>query len=153
VDDARLQQRFAAGYEESGAVGDMLRADTQAMHLPRLGGAQALLVEHGARPPVAQPPRAELDLTPHVGAGAVLVGRDPACAIVLADPTVSRRHAELEVDGETCLVRDLGSTNGTHVHGRPVTATRLRAGDAVTFGLDSLRLTWRPGPQGGAKPS
>jgi hypothetical protein len=39
-------------------------------------------------------------------------------------------------------LRDLGSTNGTYVRGRAVTATRLRDGDAVTFGLLTVRLTW-----------
>ena len=145
MDEDRLQGRFAAGFPQAAGLDEVLHADTQAMELPELVGAQALLVEHGASPPVTQPPGAELDLTPHIGAGPVLVGRDPASAIVLADPTVSRRHAEIEVDGETCVVRDLGSTNGTYVHGRPVTATRLRAGDAVTFGLDSVRLAWRTG--------
>jgi pSer/pThr/pTyr-binding forkhead associated (FHA) protein len=72
----------------------------------------------------------------------VLVGRDPGCAIVLADPTVSRRHAQLEVDSDACRIRDLGSRNGTHAHGRVVTDARLRAGDAVTFGLHAVRLVW-----------
>ena len=83
-----------------------------------------------------------LDLRAHVGAGPVLVGRDPGCAIVIADPTVSRRHAQLEVDADACSIRDLGSTNGTYAHGRPVTSTRLHDGDTVTFGLHAVQLVW-----------
>ncbi len=46
------------------------------------------------------------------------IGRDASCEIVLDDPGASRRHAELKVDGERILVRDLGSTNGTVVDGQ-----------------------------------
>jgi predicted Zn finger-like uncharacterized protein len=35
--------------------------------------------------------------------------------IVLDDPEASRQHAVLEIIGETAIVRDLGSTNGTFV--------------------------------------
>jgi hypothetical protein len=143
VEEARLQQRFAGGYDEAAALDEVLHADTQEMELPGLEGARALLVEHGASPPVDHPPGTDLDLTAHVGAGPVLVGRDPGCAIVLADPTVSRRHAELEVEGDACRIRDLGSRNGVHAHGSAVTVARLRDGDTVTFGLHAVRLTWR----------
>jgi hypothetical protein len=149
VEDPVLQQRFAVAYEEPAAVeerlGRVLRAETQEM--PAVVPSDehpswALLIEGGASPAVTEPPRIDLDLTAHAGAGAVLVGRDPGCAIVLADPTVSRRHAELEVDGDVCRIRDLGSRNGTHAHGRAVTDARLRPGDAVTFGLHGVRLVW-----------
>jgi pSer/pThr/pTyr-binding forkhead associated (FHA) protein len=39
-------------------------------------------------------------------------------------------------------VRDLGSRNGTYVHGRVVTSTRLHVGDTVTFGLHAVQLVW-----------
>jgi len=149
VVDPVLQQRFAAGYEEPAAVeerlGRVLRADTQEMPAVIPSAAHpswALLIEGGASPAVTAPPRVDLDLNAYVGAGPVLVGRDPGCAIVLADPTVSRRHAQLEVDADACRIRDLGSRNGTHAHGRVVTDARLRAGDAVTFGLHAVRLVW-----------
>ena len=72
----------------------------------------------------------------------MLVGRDPGCAVVLADPTVSRRHAQLEVEADACRIRDLGSSNGTYANGRAVTSTRLHEGDTVTFGLHVVQLTW-----------
>ena len=151
MEDPVLQHRFAAGYEDAAAVeerlGRVLRADTQEMPAvapPAGHPSWDLLIEGGATPApaVATPAGTVLDLTAHVGAGPVLVGRDPGCAIVLADPTVSRRHARLEVDGDACRIQDLGSTNGTYAHGRAVTATRLHDGDAVTFGLHAVRLTW-----------
>ena len=150
MDDPVLQQRFAAGYEEAAAVqerlGRVLRADTQEM--PAVVPSDEhpsweLLIEGGAAAaPATTPPGVVLDLGAHVGAGPVLVGRDPGCAIVIADPTVSRRHAQLEVDADACSIRDLGSTNGTYAHGRPVTSTRLHDGDTVTFGLHAVQLVW-----------
>jgi DNA-binding NtrC family response regulator len=44
---------------------------------------------------------------------ALVVGRDPAAGIVLADPEVSAFHCELRAVSEGILVKDLGSTNGT----------------------------------------
>lgn len=150
---ATLQRRFAEGYLSPATLeerlGRVLRATTQEAlaltleDLPPEKPAWRLLLQRGASPDVPTPtPGALLDLTQHVGAGRVLLGRDPSCGVVLADPTVSRRHAELEVDGRVCRVRDLGSTNGTYANGRAVTAVRLRDGDAVTFGLFAAQLTW-----------
>jgi DNA-binding NtrC family response regulator len=45
----------------------------------------------------------------------VVVGRDPGAAIVIDDPEVSAAHCELRAVDAGILVRDLGSTNGTHV--------------------------------------
>lgn len=62
------------------------------------------------------------------------VGRAPENSIRLDDVSVSGRHAEIMVAGESCYLRDLGSTNGTVVNGKPVTEAQLRAGDRVRFG-------------------
>lgn len=57
----------------------------------------------------------------HVNGGPVVLGRDEACDLVLADPKISRRHAELARRHDGALVlRDLGSANGTLVNGSPV---------------------------------
>jgi DNA-binding NtrC family response regulator len=45
----------------------------------------------------------------------VVVGRDPGAAVVIDDPEVSAAHCELRAVDAGILVRDLGSTNGTHV--------------------------------------
>ncbi|MBI3464309.1 MAG: FHA domain-containing protein, partial [Planctomycetes bacterium] len=41
------------------------------------------------------------------------IGRLPDLALCLPSPSVSKLHAEISLDGEQLLVRDLGSTNGT----------------------------------------
>jgi ABC transport system ATP-binding/permease protein len=68
------------------------------------------------------------------------IGRDPAqCDIVVEPPTVSRRHAAIEVDASgRVLVADLNSRCGTFVNGEQVTRRELRDGDVVGLGPDSL---------------
>jgi len=63
------------------------------------------------------------------------IGRDFENSLCLANPTISRRHAELMLVGADLLVRDLGSRNGTYLNGRQVQSfERLQAGDMVQFG-------------------
>jgi adenylate cyclase len=50
------------------------------------------------------------------------------------DPTVSRRHAELTVEPNGILMKDLGSSNGTFVNGARVESSLIRTGDRVVFG-------------------
>jgi hypothetical protein len=64
------------------------------------------------------------------------IGRSRDCDIVLSDPNVSRRHAEVRPTGDGgWTVADLGSTNGVRVNGRQVTGAQpLRSGDRVELG-------------------
>ncbi len=73
-----------------------------------------------------------------IGEDPVVVGRLPECDVVLNDPNVSRRHAELRRSGEGVVVTDLGSTNGTRVNGVPVRERQLASGDEITVGSSSL---------------
>jgi diguanylate cyclase (GGDEF)-like protein len=63
------------------------------------------------------------------------VGRSPDCEIHIDHAGVSRRHARIIQESETeYVVQDLGSRNGTTVHGRPITRARLADGDRIGFG-------------------
>ncbi len=73
-------------------------------------------------------------------AGDNLVGSDRDCACRLEDRGISRRHAVIRVEPERCLVRDLGSKNGTRVAGLPIEQDVLRLGDEVTFGATRWKL-------------
>ena len=75
-----------------------------------------------------------------VGEDPVTVGRLPECDVVLSDPNVSRRHAEVRRRGNDFIVVDLGSTNGTRVNGAGVRERRLEDGDEVTFGSTQVRF-------------
>jgi DNA-binding CsgD family transcriptional regulator len=75
--------------------------------------------------------------------GTTVVGRDATCSIVLTDPSISRFHAELSVNGAQITVRDLKSRNGTYVDGERVQTADLRAGQQLHFGcvMFDVRMT------------
>ena len=67
------------------------------------------------------------------------VGRAPPADIVIAIPTVSSRHAMLRVvGGSQVLVSDLGSTNGTFVDGKELTAMQAVSGWGWGWGCGGL---------------
>src|SRR5712692_5107728 len=66
----------------------------------------------------------------------VMVGRDRSCAIVLAHPAVSRRHARITLSGTSYVLEDLKSANGTYVNNTRVEKAKLKPGDVVRFGAD-----------------
>jgi Protein of unknown function (DUF3662)/FHA domain len=91
---------------------------------PALDRRQALLVGEGRR---------------NVLAGShVVVGRSREADIVLADPNVSGRHAELRRGDGGWQVMDLGSTNGIKVNGQRVNQADLSPGDRITIGVTDL---------------
>lgn len=69
-----------------------------------------------------------------------VIGRSPDATIRIVDTSVSRRHAEIRVVGGRAVIRDLGSTNGTTVNGRPVTEEVLADGDRVVLGSHPLTV-------------
>jgi hypothetical protein len=70
----------------------------------------------------------------------ITVGRHPDSNLVLADPNVSRNHAEIRPQGDRYVVVDLGSTNGTRVNGVRVDTQVLEDGDELTFGNTRMRF-------------
>lgn len=74
-------------------------------------------------------------------APSTIIGRERSQAgIVLRDPNVSRRHAELRFDGREWHIVDLRSTNGTLVNDVDVDECVLRDGDLLTLGLVNLEF-------------
>src|SRR5436309_6769612 len=69
----------------------------------------------------------------------ITIGRAPDNMIVIDDPSVSNRHALLELSGENYRLKDLESTNGTKVNGVPITETLLRFDDRIRFGAIDAR--------------
>ena len=68
----------------------------------------------------------------------VVFGRSKDCDFQLADPNVSRRHAELRQEGSAYWLVDLDSTNGSQVNGRRTTRAKLESGDVITLGSTDL---------------
>jgi hypothetical protein len=92
-----------------------------------------------------EPPRERATLTIDgrvvpLSADRVVLGRSRECDIQIDDGNVSRRHAELDRDGDSgWTVVDLGSTNGTEVNGRRITKrTTLDDGDRIGIGGTEL---------------
>jgi hypothetical protein len=67
-----------------------------------------------------------------------VIGRSRECDLVLDDPNVSRRHAELRREDDGWAVQDLGSTNGIKLNGKRSRGGRLNPGDEITLGLSRL---------------
>jgi pSer/pThr/pTyr-binding forkhead associated (FHA) protein len=75
-----------------------------------------------------------------LGEETLTIGRTPECTIVVGDPNVSRRHAEVRPSGDGFVIVDLGSTNGTKVNGVTITERRLEDGDELALGNTRLRF-------------
>jgi hypothetical protein len=77
----------------------------------------------------------ELGLSFPLGIGIMTIGANPDNAIIVNEPTVSGRHAELKVSDKECRITDLNSTNGVLVNGERIRrAMILKAGDKVDLG-------------------
>lgn len=77
-----------------------------------------------------------------LNAAVTVLGRDESATLILEDPGISRRHAEVRIshDGPhlQVILRDLGSTNGTYLNGEQVGSEELREGDRITMGRTDL---------------
>jgi serine/threonine-protein kinase len=70
-----------------------------------------------------------------------VVGRAGGCEVRLSDSKASRAHAEIILDGERILLRDLRSRNGTQLNGRDCEETEeLEFGDRIRIGDTVLEL-------------
>ncbi|WP_092602381.1 FhaA domain-containing protein [Actinopolyspora xinjiangensis] len=70
--------------------------------------------------------------------GSNVIGRGQEGQFRLPDTGVSRKHIEIQWDGQAAMLADLGSTNGTTVNGTPVQTWQLADGDVIRVGHSSL---------------
>ena len=76
-----------------------------------------------------------------LGTAESVIGRAEECEVVLADRSVSRRHARVAPEADGWWIEDLGSRGGTWVNGRPISRpTRLAPGDRVGVGQSVLAV-------------
>jgi hypothetical protein len=116
--------------------------------LPPLPGMRAHSTDTGAQePPVVGRPGTRTSHvlvvdgpgTKHVlEQGSNVLGRGTEADVRLPDTGVSRKHADVQLHGNTVVVEDLGSTNGTLVNGRRVGRQDLADGDVIRIGHSVL---------------
>jgi pSer/pThr/pTyr-binding forkhead associated (FHA) protein len=76
--------------------------------------------------------------------GPIVVGRSSDCNLVVDDALVSRRHAQLGVEGGRVFVEDLGSANGALVNDERIDRKReLLPGDRISIGKQQLFIRVR----------
>lgn len=75
--------------------------------------------------------------------GELTIGRDINNQIIINDAEISRRHTRLVLQGDSYMIEDLGSTNGTFVSGQRLSGPRLlhpsdtiRLGENVTLSYE-----------------
>jgi pSer/pThr/pTyr-binding forkhead associated (FHA) protein len=89
---------------------------------------KAELVPENGDPPIP----IERDLT--------VVGRHEKCDVVIANPSLSKRHCVLVKTDGLLVIRDLATTNGTKVKGQRVRWAALLPEDKVSLGGYKIRI-------------
>ena len=131
LDDRRVRDRDADGAGRDAAA--RRAAEPQAapgatmVYRPRGSQTEAASAEElGARAARSSRSTVDGDAATSSTSGRVVIGRSKDCDIQLADPNVSRRHAEVRQEGAAYWLVDLGSTNGIEVNGQRVEAGEAR---------------------------
>jgi hypothetical protein len=106
--------------------------DLETIRRARAGGSCSLLVYH----------RDGTSSVPLAPGKPVVLGRVAPADVVIPDDSLSRAHAQFEIEDLQVWVEDLGSTNGTRVNGEPVERAPVRPGDEVTLGAITAAVIW-----------
>jgi pSer/pThr/pTyr-binding forkhead associated (FHA) protein len=70
-----------------------------------------------------------------------VLGRSAEADVLLDDPYASEFHMRLVASENGLVLHDLGSTNGTYVNGRRITApTTMRRGDTIQVGKTVMEV-------------
>jgi pSer/pThr/pTyr-binding forkhead associated (FHA) protein len=77
----------------------------------------------------------------------ISIGRDSSNTIAISDVSLSRRHCVLCRDGETYVLHDLDSRNGTFINGVVIKQSPLRNGDKIAVGDSVLVFVSGQAPQ------
>ena len=76
-----------------------------------------------------------------------VLGRSTTASVRLADREVSRKHSQIDREGDDYVLRDLGSSNGTFLNGKRILgAAKLSDGDEVLIGTSKMEFRLTSGP-------
>lgn len=106
-------------YEEPAYQQPVYRPPAQAA--ARRPAAAMLIVDQSNR---------RFDLRP----GSNVIGRGSEADLQLLDQGISRRHLDIQYDGNSATAQDMRSTNGTTVNGHEISSQPLRHGDVIRVG-------------------
>lgn len=142
-DAAYLEERWTALLYESAKTLDASPPAPISVRMVRDGGAAtgvAQIDAYSSKPRAVAGVAIDGQASPPVTGrdGVVAVGRGADNDLVLADPSVSRKHAQ--VDLRAMRIDDLGSRNGTYLNGTRVQSASITVGDEVRVGATSLRI-------------
>lgn len=70
----------------------------------------------------------------------IVIGRSEAADIHIEDTFASFNHARLYKQGNTYVVQDLKSTNGTTLNGKRIKKETLNNGDVITIGKANFKF-------------
>lgn len=74
--------------------------------------------------------------------GETIIGSDPGCTVFIDSLAIQARHASLTLDGETAVLRDLDTPDGTFVNGTRISSEHtLKSGDDIRIGKHNLTFT------------
>lgn len=68
------------------------------------------------------------------------IGPSSTCDITILGTHLSRQHAELTIRGNTVLIRNIASSNGTFINGQRISEAVARAGDKIDFDVNFFKL-------------
>lgn len=83
----------------------------------------------------------------------LVIGRSNDIDVALIEDMVSRRHARVLLQGDSLIIEDLGSTNGTFVNGEKIRRARLKEGDKILIGTSIIRVASADGDSGSTSES
>ena len=132
------------------ALGDDVNEPRYVQTIPTRGYRLAVPVEWDGGEAAREPERTArftletADETYRLHEGVNIVGREAEADIRIASDWVSRRHARLEVQGESVVLEDLGSKNGTFVNSGSLTGrVQLQDVDEIRLGRAAVVLRFR----------
>ena len=139
INGRRIEGEIQVGKGDQVSIGDYILA------LQSEAGAEdaAAAAAPGAQPQT--PPRLVMLTPPAPGAEFALtrngmrIGRAEDLDVWVNHRSISREHAEVQVDGDLIKVVDLGSANGVRLNGEDVTEALLSSGDVLELGQVRFR--------------
>jgi hypothetical protein len=140
----RIRSGVSAGDLVDG--GRVVRAGSPASDVAAAGGVPLdalplhprLVVTAGGKASAGSPESRGEEQTYFLTRPVTVIGRAADADLRINDPGVSRRHAEIRLNGDELVVSDLGSTNGVRVNQAPVARQTLLNGDRIELGSTTL---------------